>query len=129
MTIHSGVSAPLALPISSLLPPSTNANSVDPLEPLPFPYASLLGPLPPTSPLHLALSYLGLADLPEYRPSVFGDANATLDDAIPRAAARSIIINCSSTWSGDMEEDDEGWLRDHGAEYGIMEQLSRVDIR
>ena len=53
-----------AIPISALLAPQRPHSA--PRSFLPSPSAAILGPLPPTTPLHLVLNYIALSDLPEY---------------------------------------------------------------
>lgn len=77
---------PVPVTISSLLAPQYPAG---PLESLPTPSAAVLGPLPPTTPLHLALNWLALTDLPEYQPDVTSQAVPALGGssrAYPRGA-------------------------------------------
>ena len=110
---------PLPIPISALLSPSTSAT---PSDPVPSPTAAVLGPLPPTSPLHLALHWLALSDLPAY------------DDATTRGpsetSARAVMITGPKAgFAGAIEEEDEAWLRDHGGDYGVLHRLKRVDVR
>ncbi|ORX36659.1 hypothetical protein BD324DRAFT_651145 [Kockovaella imperatae] len=128
MTLSASRASPIALPISALLPSSANA----PPDPLPFPHAAILGPLPPTAALHLALEYLALAEIPAYDGQQWrenGDDCTSEASYAASAPARALIINCAKTWAEDIEEEDEDWLRDHGAEYGVLDMLSRVDMR
>lgn len=53
-----------AIPLSALLAPQNTHTRPHSL--LPSPSAAILGPLPPTTPLHLVLNYIALSDLPEY---------------------------------------------------------------
>ncbi|RXK34916.1 hypothetical protein M231_07821 [Tremella mesenterica] len=105
----------LHLPLSALLPPKDDPHSV-PLNPLPSP-AIIIGPLPPTSPLHLSLQYLALSDIPDFhRPS--------------RHRERVLILTGSKdTFRHALEEEDEDWFRDHGADYDVLYRLRRVDMR
>ena len=104
-----------AIPLSSILPPSL----YDPGVSLPSPSFALLGPLPPTTPIRLALDYLALADLPEYASE--GNVNHT---------DRVLIVTSSRReWTEEIIDQDEDWLREHGGEYGVLQKLKRVDIR
>jgi hypothetical protein len=111
---------PLALPISALLPPQTTA----PNDILPIPL-SLLGPLPPTTPIHLALNHLYLSSLPEFD---FG--NAPQGPSRRRNRDRVLIITGPrEDFAGSIDVDDEDYVRERGGDYGILDRLRRVDIR
>ncbi|CAD6572740.1 MAG: hypothetical protein TREMPRED_000615 [Tremellales sp. Tagirdzhanova-0007] len=109
----------LPIPLSALFPPSTIPG---PSRFLSSPSAALLGPLPPTSALHLALNWLALSDLPEYE-------EASTKRSSKSFARVLIITGPKDGFVGPIEEDDEDWLRDHGADYGIQHRLQRVDVR
>lgn len=81
-----------------------------------------MGPLPPTSALHVALNWLALSDLPEYESA---------DEPGPsKPRGRVLIITGPKAGFGDaIEGDDEDWLRDHGGDYGVLHRLKRVAIR
>jgi hypothetical protein len=85
------VSLPVPVPvaIASLLAPQRPAG---PHESLPTPSAAVLGPLPPTTPLHLALNWLALTDLPEYEPDVASRAAPALGGS-SRAATRGAEVD------------------------------------
>jgi hypothetical protein len=111
---------PLALPLSALLPPQSTA----PNDVLPTPLA-LLGPLPPTTPIHLALNYLYLSSLPEFDSST---------PAQPQLGVRNrekvlIITGPKEDYANAIEEEDEDYIRDRGGDYEILDRLKRVDIR
>ena len=108
---------PLRIPISALLPPPKTALPDSATAPLPSP-AVILGPLPSTSPLHLALNYLSLADIPDFA------------SAGPSSHERALIITGSKkVWQQALEEEDEDWTRDHGGDYGVLHRLKRIDVR
>jgi hypothetical protein len=113
-------STPLALPLSALLPPQATA----PNDILPTPLA-LLGPLPPTTPIHLALNYLYLSSIPEF------DSATT---ARPQRTVRNrekvlIITGPKEDYANTVEEEDEDHIRNKGGDYEILDRLKRVDIR
>lgn len=115
---HSSPS-PLALPVSSLLPPQSSA----PNDILPIPL-SLLGPLPPTTPIHLALNHLYLSSLPEF------DSDTQPEARTRRNRERVLIITGpKEDYANSIEEDDEDYMRDRGGDYGILDRLRRVDVR
>jgi hypothetical protein len=111
---------PLALPISALLPPQTTA----PNDILPIPL-SLLGPLPPTTAIHLALNYLYLSSLPEFESGaspLHGTSRRNRDRVL-------IITGPREDFAGSIDVDDEDYIRERGGDYGILDRLRRVDIR
>jgi hypothetical protein len=112
--------APPALPISALLPPQPTApNNI-----LPIPL-SLLGPLPPTTPIHLALNHLYLSSLPEFD---FG--NAPQGPSRRRNRDRVLIVTGPrEDFGSSIDVDDEDYIRERGGDYGILDRLRRVDIR
>jgi hypothetical protein len=111
---------PLALPISALLPPQTTA----PNDVLPIPL-SLLGPLPPTTPIHLALNHLYLSSLPEFD---FG--NAPQRPSGTRNRDRVLILTGPrEDFGSSIDVEDEDYIRERGGDYGILDRLRRVDIR
>ncbi|ORY34002.1 hypothetical protein BCR39DRAFT_563753 [Naematelia encephala] len=110
--------APLPISIAHLLPPCPNA----PESPLPSPSAAVLGPLPPTSALHLALNYIALSDLPEYGQ----DDTESIRKDFKRAL---IVTGDQGRYHDAIEEDDEDWMRERGGEYGVLHRLRRVDMR
>jgi hypothetical protein len=110
----------LALPISALLPPQTTA----PNDILPIPL-SLLGPLPPTTPIHLALNHLYLSSLPEFESGA-----APLHGTSRRNRDRVLVITGPrEDFAGSIDVDDEDYIRERGGDYGILDRLRRVDIR
>jgi hypothetical protein len=111
---------PLALPISALLPPqSTSPNDI-----LPIPL-SLLGPLPPTTPIHLALNHLYLSSLPEFESVV-----VPLQGTSRRNRDRVLVITGpKEDFASSIDVDDEDYIRERGGAYGILDRLRRVDIR
>jgi hypothetical protein len=114
------IPSPLSLPISALLPPQTTA----PSEILPIPL-SLLGPLPPTTPIHLALNHLYLSSLPEFD---FG--NAPQGPSRRRNRDRVLIVTGPrEDFGSSIDVDDEDYIRERGGDYGILDRLRRVDIR
>lgn len=112
--------APLALPVSALLAPQ----SAPPHDILPIPLA-LLGPLPPTTPIHLALNYLYLCSLPEFG----ADDNEGSQRNTRHRDKVLIITGPKEDYANAIEEEDEDYMRDRGGEYEILDRLKRVDIR
>lgn len=112
--------APLALPVSALLAPQSAA----PHDILPTPLA-LLGPLPPTTPIHLALNYLYLCSLLEFG----ADDNEESRRNIRHRDKVLIITGPKEDYANAIEEEDEDHLRDRGGDYEILDRLKRVDIR
>jgi hypothetical protein len=110
---------PLALPISALLPSQSNS----PNETLPIPL-SLLGPLPPTTPIHLALNHLYLSALPEFEsgPVIQGTSRRNRDRVL-------VITGPKEDFASSIDVDDEDYIRETGGDYGILDRLRRVDIR
>jgi hypothetical protein len=111
---------PLALPISALLPSQSTA----PNDILPIPL-SLLGPLPPTTPIHLALNHLYLSSLP-------GFESGTVHQGPSRRRNRDrilIITGPKEEFGSSIDVDDEDYIRERGGDYGILDCLRRVDIR
>ena len=114
---------PIPIPISALLPPSTSSTPLEPSQSLPSPSAAILGPLPPTSALHLALNWIALSDLPEYDTK-------TDEGGSSRIRSRALIITGPrANFADPIEEDDEDWLRDYGGCYGVLDRLNRVNTR
>ena len=120
-TMTHSIKPPLALPISALLPPQTTApNNI-----LPIPL-SLLGPLPPTTPIHLALNHLFLSSLPE-----FESVTASLQKTSRRRNRDRVLIitGPKEDFGSSIDVDDEDYIRERGGDYGILDRLRRVDIR
>lgn len=110
---------PIPLATSSLLPPC----DISPPEVLPTSLA-LLGPLPPTTPFHLALNYLYLSDLPDF------ESPSTGSGGVSKGKERVLILTVpEEEFVAGVEEDDEDYLRDRGGDYTILDRLKRVDIR
>jgi hypothetical protein len=117
---------PSTLPqvISSLLPPQAES----PQDLLPTPLA-LLGPLPPTTPIHLALNHLYLASLPEFE-SRLSPAHTHSEPVKKNRKHRVLVITGpKEEYAGTVEEDDEDWIRERGGDYDVLDRLKRVDIR
>jgi len=115
-----------AIPLSALFPPSDTS----PPAYFPSPSFALLGPLPPTTPIHLSLNFLALSQLPDYidaptKPVEGGASAASIGDK-ERAL---IITGPKTTWTENVMEEDEPWLRTHGSEYTALSWLRRVDVR
>lgn len=145
-------SAPIAIPLSSLLAPQT---SPFPTQVLPSPSAAILGPLPPTTPFHLALNWLALSDLPEYESTVEalrgtdltrgeggeeragpgqGNKVARLNEVVGRKRASKlgrvlVITGRKDDLYQALQEEDEDWMRNHGSDYSVVTRLKRVDMR
>lgn len=115
------IAPPLALPISALLPPQTTS----PNDILPIPL-SLLGPLPPTTPIHLALNHLYLSSLPEFEAGP-----ESLQDTSRRNNRDRVLIITGSReeFASSIDVDEEDYIRERGGDYGIIDRLRRVDIR
>lgn len=112
---------PLALPVSSLLPPGgedTEAHAAA----LPSPLA-ILGPLPPTAPLSLAAAFIIASDVPPFESTVTG-----MSDAARGAPGRVLVITGRrADWDAKLEDMDSEWLRTPSSE--ISDALERIDIR
>ena len=124
----------IPIPLSALLPPSP----ASPLLTLSSPSNAILGPLPPTTPLHLALNYISLTDLPGY--THWSDQTTPQDDSyvypdkVPAPVAApgervTVITGPRSEWQVDLEEEDEDWMREHGGGQSLITTLKRVDTR
>lgn len=129
------------LPLSALLAPQDGS----PAALLPSPSAAVLGPLPPTTPLHLALNWIALSDLPEYDPNLSrSDKEAPAGAGEPKVAAgpsRSrrgrkgkegrvlVITGSKDEYHRSVEEEDEDWIRQYGGSYDALAALKRVDMR
>ena len=111
--------APTSVPIHSLLAPQSAPR---PSAFLPSPSAAVLGPLPPTTPLHLALNYIALSDLPEYDEGISGASQSTHENVL-------IITGSQADYRQALEDEDEDWMRDHGGIYGVLHKLKRVEMR
>lgn len=109
-------SSPLtrAIPTAALLPRSPHAPACS----FPSPTAALLGPLPPTAPLHLALNHLLLTD----------DAARFISVASPYERVL-VITGHADELRTELEEEDEDWLRLNGGKYGVLDRLKRVEMR
>lgn len=127
---YSARSLPIPLPTSSLLPPG----DFSPTESLPSSLA-VLGPLPPTTPLHLALNYLYLSDLPDFETSstsinaAAGPSSASGSSPIKEKETVLVITGPEEGFVRAVEDDDEDYSRDRGGDYTMLERLRRVDIR
>lgn len=141
--------SPIYIPTSTLLAPQTEPQ-LGPSHALPSPSAAILGPLPPTTPLHLALNWLALSDLPEYEstlsaigghdrlsepsrqvasveepPSGFGPGRRKRS----RPERVLLITGRKDEFYQALQDEDEDWMRDHGSDYNVVERLKRVDVR
>lgn len=118
---------PISLPTASLLPPG---EITPPESSLPTSLA-LLGPLPPTTPFHLALNYLYLSDLPDFDTSTSGfEASSSSSSSTSKGRERVLVITGPEEgFVHAIDEDDEDYLRDRGGDYSILDRLKRVDIR
>jgi hypothetical protein len=145
-------SSSISLPISALLAPHSQP-SLSPNLHLPSPSTTILGPLPLTTPLHLALNWLALSDLPEYESTLSALKSAdkpeipTTSDTGARSEVKSVgesggrkrkrlkpervllITGRKDEMYQSLQDDDEDWMRDHGSDYSVLERLKRVDIR
>ncbi|ODN82162.1 hypothetical protein L202_02456 [Cryptococcus amylolentus CBS 6039] len=128
------MNAPHALPLFALLPPSPSAPG--PSHPLPSP-AYIIGPLPPTTPLHLALNHLAFEDSQARAPSPpapsrKGKEKATASLPSEPIVAPSRVLILTGT-KGDfqdcIERENERWIRDYGGIFDVMHRLKRVDMR
>jgi hypothetical protein len=119
---RSMASTDIVIPLSALFPPSpTSPHAV-----IPSPACALLGPLPPTSPLHLALHYIALSDLPEYARDLPGHAQTASPS---RRETALIVTGPRGPWTQDLMEEDEDYIREHGSEYSMLDRLKRIDTR
>ncbi|WVW83887.1 hypothetical protein I302_105909 [Kwoniella bestiolae CBS 10118] len=142
---------PKPIPIPSLLPSSFSSSSTSlqnkagPSQSLPSP-SYILGPLPPTSPLHIALNYLKEADERPYTPGIpppneqdrkgKGKANTTpsIDEKPALRDLRSrerVLIVTGSKWNyvDALQEEDEDVFRNVSGSWEGLKRLRRVDIR
>lgn len=129
------------LPVSALLAPQDDA----PKTLLPSPSAAVLGPLPPTTPLHLALNWIALSDLPEYDSDLSAPQEEAMSSAARRVSSAAathsrrrrrakegrvlVITGSKDEYHRSVEEDDEDWLRRYGGSYDVLASLERVDMR
>ncbi|WRT66338.1 uncharacterized protein IL334_003293 [Kwoniella shivajii] len=139
---------PIPIPISSLLPPSST-NQAGPSTCLHTP-SYIVGSLPPTSPIHLALNYLTLADRlpchPTNAPNSSQPSNdikgkgkekektESVDGPVPvhelRAGERVLIITGSKgSFADSIQEEDEDYFRNRSGYWEVMKRLKRVDMR
>ena len=112
----------VVLPISALFAPCRSTQSYA-SEPLPSTLA-IFGSIPPTTPLHLALTYLSLADVPLY--------DADKDTALPSSPDKDrvlVITPPKSRWAQDILLENNEWLSQHGADYSVLDKLNRVQTR
>ncbi|OWZ60205.1 hypothetical protein C356_00216 [Cryptococcus neoformans c45] len=128
---------PLHLPLSSILPPSSS--NPGPSHTFPVPNY-ILGPLPPTSPLHLALHYLDLAD-DAARENCASSArhgsdgqNMIEDEHDGKGALNTptrvlLVTGPKSAFQDAIECEDEGWFREHGGRMSVVQKLKRIDMR
>lgn len=114
-----------AIPLAALLPPC----AAQPASLLPSPSFALIGPLPPTTPIHLALNYLALTNLPEYEHLTKVAEDSSEAERKIGWDRVMIITGRKTDWTEEILEEDEDWLRIHGGEYGVLHKLKRVDIR
>ncbi|KAE8537814.1 hypothetical protein D1P53_005870 [Cryptococcus gattii VGV] len=124
------------LPLSSILPPSSS--NPGPPHTLPVPNY-ILGPLPSTSPLHLALHYLDLAD-DSTRECASGarhdndGQNMTEDEHDGKGALNTptrvlLVTGPKAAFQDAIESEDEGWFREHGGWMSVIQKLKRIDMR
>ncbi|KAL7421830.1 hypothetical protein Q5752_003601 [Cryptotrichosporon argae] len=119
------------LPLSALLAPLSAG------PPTPFPAAAaLLGPLAPSCPLHLALGYLESTELDDFEPSFGADRKGkgravnTKEGPKTKRPDRVVVVTGKrEDWHTAIEDEDEDWLRDHGAKYDVLSRLRRVDVK
>ncbi|WVQ72404.1 hypothetical protein IAR50_001956 [Cryptococcus sp. DSM 104548] len=123
-----------ALPLAALLPPFPSAPG--PSYPLPSP-AYIIGPLPPTTPLHLALNHLAQVDDQACVPSAPTPSRKGKEKAIetlPKepitAPSRVLILTGAKGGFQDcIENENEQWIREHGGMFDVIHKLKRVDMR
>jgi hypothetical protein len=124
---------PVALPISSLLAFHSAPKTPVIHEPLPSPSAAVLGPLPPTTPLHLALNWLYLHSLPEYSHYPESGEAETGGRSERRTGQEDggvlVVTGSKDGFYNSLEEEDEDWIRDHGGDYDVLSSLKKVHIR
>lgn len=124
------------LPLSSIIPPSTS--NPGPSHTVPVPNY-ILGPLPPTSPLHLALHYLDLAD-DATRECASGarhdneGQNITEDEHDGKGALNTptrvlLVTGPKAAFQDAIESEDERWFREHGGWMSVIQKLKRIDMR
>jgi hypothetical protein len=104
------------IPISSILSPQKDAS---PRYILPS-SAAILGPLPPSSPIHLALQYIASHD-----------AESGEVHAVPSAEKTTtlMITGPRSNVHDSLGDEDEEWLREHGGDYGVLNRANRINIK
>jgi hypothetical protein len=120
---HPAKASSIAIPLAAILPPQTTS----PNDILPTPLA-LLGPLPPTTPIHLALNHLYLSSIPEFEsgPPSQGLSSSTASKSRERVL---IITGPKEEYASSVEVEDEDYIRERGGDYTVLNRLKRVDIR
>lgn len=142
----------IAVPLAALLPPPPHTSRRDREQakaaraclgfaddtpdahdtPLPR-YAAILGPLPPSAPLSVAVSFLNLADLPPFENDpipgeVASPPRSAALAALPAAEARALILTGRrAALHLSLEDQDPAFLREH--ERGLFDRLRRTDVR
>ncbi|WWC70227.1 uncharacterized protein I206_104177 [Kwoniella pini CBS 10737] len=149
---------PLPLSISALLASSSNSNSDTPGSKTYFDSLTyILGPLPPTSPLHLSLNYLDLIDQQPLNQINFtikqqqvengqgkGKGKRKFDERYKEENENNnnfiireirerekilIITGPKGNYVDDIQEEDEDIFREITGNLGILKKLKRIDIR
>nr|ODN97671.1 hypothetical protein L204_03094 [Cryptococcus depauperatus CBS 7855] len=116
------------LSLSSILPPSA---SPGPTKPLSSPL-QILGPLPPTAPLHLALDYIASQDRWQssygldrsaLRPTAVTTDSNRLGAETVKTTKALVITGNKRQYQYSIEHEDEDWMRSHGGSFALLLSL------
>nr|ODN88325.1 hypothetical protein L203_02938 [Cryptococcus depauperatus CBS 7841] len=116
------------LSLSSILPPSASPGPTKPLDsPL-----QILGPLPPTAPLHLALDYIASQDRWQssygldrsaLRPTAVTTDSNRLGAETVKTTKALVITGNKRQYQYSIEHEDEDWMRSHGGSFALLLSL------
>ncbi|WVN88264.1 uncharacterized protein L203_103465 [Cryptococcus depauperatus CBS 7841] len=122
------------LSLSSILPPSASPGPTKPLDsPL-----QILGPLPPTAPLHLALDYIASQDRWQssygldrsaLRPTAVTTDSNRLGAETVKTTKALVITGNKRQYQYSIEHEDEDWMRSHGGSFAVIQKLKKIDMR
>lgn len=118
-------SLPVAIPLRALLPDDPAHTSSSPPTTLLPPLSAVLGPLPPTSPIHLALDFLESSELDEFDSSSDNGGN----QVVRRGETVLVVTGPKASWGQEIEAEDEDDLRDKGGRYGTLRHLRKIQTR